>query len=611
MKEKVKKALFFKISFLIFFCITEAFTALLFSFQANAQVGRARISPATPAVPDPAPELCELNGEQFYLQRNGLFRLNVNGSALSFSQIFSFPDHLKDNQREIYFFRNSDNPCLTFQGKMFFVLSKADSASIVTASIWQSDGTASGTFEVSSLAFPNKTPSEIIDAAVFNNSLYYLAKEKDTNNIYLLKWTNLSQPAQTLKAWVVPDDDPEFLPDASHLFAFNNYIAFRACDSINGCELWRTNGTPNGTETINEEGDPFDDGIGNSLIKIGDKLLFVDARPTSSTFGSLLALNTLTDSVEPLATGEITALHVNSSTDIDLPMRRHNNLVFAAAGITDIDSLFETTLWATDGTTEGTTRIKDFFYLDITSIGMPSLGNLFFFKGLDVQSNDSDISFFMQTFKTDGTVSNTSPVLLPTDNPYTNSIADFFYNFNGKIIFLGETESTTALWQTTGSLPSQIFNTQNSLLSYPDYLNFAEFAKAINNNLYLTVNESLALKINSSLNKLTLSDFLPPNPQVHYSSKTEILSTTPHIMVYSAYDFNSEKKELYYTKGKAGALKLNNLFPAGTEVGKVFSTTEDKQGNFFFFIQPRDSFSCSLWKSRTDAGTAEQIVTFP
>src|SRR4051794_32914826 len=210
--------------------------------------------------------------------------------------------------------------------------------------LWRSDGTAGGTYLLEDLR-PGPESSRPRDMAAFGGSLYFVA---DDVRGYPVLWKSDGTPQGTRPVSVPPS---VVAPDS--LLALGRSLYFMASAPRGGSTLWRSDGTARGTVPLAKLV------LGSSSRSfwnfgvLGSRVLFLAEAPASGqqlwiTDGTARGTKPLTHFANPQA--------FNGPGLIQLLPRAPvgNRLVFAAD-----DGIHGSEVWATDGTSKGTSLLKD------------------------------------------------------------------------------------------------------------------------------------------------------------------------------------------------------------------------------------------------------------
>ncbi|MCA1683807.1 MAG: hyalin, partial [Actinobacteria bacterium] len=276
-----------------------------------------------------------------------------------------------------------------FNGSMLFLASSGE-----TPGVYKTDGTEAGTVLVKSL-YPGATNAQGFTRV--GDTLFFVGDDGTTG---LELWKTDGTEAGTV---LVKDVDPGSSPfddspngsDPANFVALGDTLLFTANDA-NGVELWKSDGTPEGTVMVKDinpdEAINFGRSSPSGLTAVGDKVVFTALEPTSGR--------------EP---------------------------------------------WVSDGTPEGTVLLKDINPAgDSTtdSTTFAPLGGVVFFKAI------SDI-YGAELWKTDGTADGTVIVKdinegVSDGTPFGN--ADSMKAWNGSVYFAGDDGTTgEELWKTDGT----------------------------------------------------------------------------------------------------------------------------------------------------------------
>ena len=259
--------------------------------------------------------------------------------------------------------------------------------------LWRSDGTSEGTKMVKNLLSTFYLNSTFVLKApkiyTLNNKLLFFFKDGDSDHLY--KSDGSADGTKIVKESIKSD----MYPDYRRIAIINNKLFFSAQDLdpvtglSSGDELWKTDGTTQGTELVKD----INPGYSNSI-------------PNSSSPSNFIDLNGIL-------------------------------YFFANNGVNGNE------LWRSDGTNAGTTLVKDieigiYSSVSINSVNFTKVNQTLYF-------NVYRSAGYFNLYKTDGTPNGTSQVSI---NRTYNSI-----NYNGVLYFNSAyTQNTPAgLWKTDGT----------------------------------------------------------------------------------------------------------------------------------------------------------------
>ena len=207
----------------------------------------------------------------------------------------------------------------------------------------------------------------------------------------------------------------------SNKTTFNGYTYFIANDGINGSELWRTDGTENGTTIFKEFTAGSESGIAAITPFVSNNLLYFYAADGSDYFlwksdGTISG----TEKVKQFAS--LQAFHETIN----------NELIFTSAN----------QLWKTNGTEAGTVKLSDFTIFGTTRF--VKSGNEIYFSG------EASNSIGQELYKTDGTTVSLVKNIYPNSNK--DSYPNNFAALNG-VVYFSATNGTNGseLWKTDGT----------------------------------------------------------------------------------------------------------------------------------------------------------------
>lgn len=231
-------------------------------------------------------------------------------------------------------------------GKLFFT-ARTDSFGL---ELWMTDGTLAGTKMVKDYASgPQNTFVNAVTPKVFDGMIYAVDQ-----NYHLVA-------ADSTDVYVVKDIIPAQKDQVQYLFPALGAMYFCAADLTNGAELWRTDGTANGTILIKDINPGKPGSYPQALAEVNGKLLF---RATDATMGyELWVTDGTTNGTQLLKDFDNSGsngFHTIYSeirhrlNEVNISYVKDNVYYFGAD-----DKVHGLELWRTDGTTAGTYMIDD------------------------------------------------------------------------------------------------------------------------------------------------------------------------------------------------------------------------------------------------------------
>lgn len=212
------------------------------------------------------------------------------------------------------------------------------------------------------------------------------------------------------------------------LIEYNGLIYFVANDGVHGAELWRTDGTPEGT-TLFRDSLPGPASGGFYYHYVFDGHLY---------YSSTISLGSSQDFVtwKTDGTPEGTVPWLSDSQK----MTSHNGELYFTRSTPETG----TELWKSDGTAEGSSMVMDFYPGTASSNPdqLTSCGDFLYFTTLAPEGGGNAL------WKTDGTPAGTSRILAP-GNPYQFQNLTAFQN---QLFFSARTAATgIELWKSDGT----------------------------------------------------------------------------------------------------------------------------------------------------------------
>lgn len=278
-----------------------------------------------------------------------------------------------------------------------------------------------GTYELNPFFLANLNGTILISAGNSNDGRELWKTDGTTEGTVLVKDINPGSNGSS----------PYFIAD------LNGVVFFGATDSVNGTELWKTDGTTAGTVLVK---DIYIGATGSnpSIISKLNGIVLFKAKDISheteiwKTDGTAAGTVLTKDICNFLGAGSSNPYFIGSINGI---------VLFGAATVNN-----GIELWKTDGTTTGTVLVKDLFtgFLSSSPTFLKELNGILLFTA----TNDA---YGTELWRTDGTTSGT--ILVKDINPGTgNSSPSFLTDLDG-LIFLKATDAThgTELWRTDGT----------------------------------------------------------------------------------------------------------------------------------------------------------------
>jgi large repetitive protein len=306
-------------------------------------------------------------------------------------------------------------------------------AFVTGSQVWRTDGTEAGTFALTNVFGQTDFRPQDLTAA---EDVLFFAADAGTSGLEL--WKSDGTPEGT---GMVADINPAF--GAGSLVFPRSYAAvggtlfFSASDGVSGAELWRSDGTAEGTYQVADV-NPGPGGSSPSLAVWGGRLFF---SADDGTSGRELWTS------DGTAAGTFRVADISPGPSGSLP-----EAFTVAAGslfFTAHDGISGTELWKTDGTEAGTVRVADRVPGPGSGAGttLTAGGGALFFLAQDAEHG-------FELWRSDGTEPGTSRVA--DINPGAGSA--FFSNHglllgtaNGVVFEASDGVSGRELWMSDGT----------------------------------------------------------------------------------------------------------------------------------------------------------------
>jgi len=306
--------------------------------------------------------------------------------------------------------------------------------------LWKTDGTPAGTVLVKEFSIIGLAGDS--SSVVANNVLFFSADGDDGNGHEL--WKSNGTAAGTVVVKNINPDSSSSYP--IHFTAMGGVAYFAAREPTYGWELWKSNGTSAGTVMV------------KNIHTLDCATYACDSSPQHlTTVGTRVFFSALTPTVgrEPWVTDGTTAgttllkdIKASGGSDPSLFIANGTTLFFSAD-----DGTTGRELWKSDGTTGGTTLVKDIYpgatwdgsMLSTPEHALAVMGGELYFQARDALDND-------ELWKSDGTSGGTLKV---KDINLTGTVGSDsgYFSVVGDTLYFSATDGTTGreLWSSQGT----------------------------------------------------------------------------------------------------------------------------------------------------------------
>jgi ELWxxDGT repeat protein len=319
----------------------------------------------------------------------------------------------------------------TVNGRLYFWAS--DSALNTGVEPWSSDGTPEGTVPLGDLA-PGTNSSGGVNFASLSGFVYFTAATVPNSESLTLFRTDGSAGSATAIATIGSNS---YSYEQPGLFVYNNAMYFRGNKSGHGPELWRSDGTAAGTDEFIDI-NPGSAGSYPTAFQIYNGRFYFEASKAGEGFEMRSTDGTVagTMRLKEIAPG-------SSSIDDSYtlaPTILNGRMYFQAN-----DVAHGTELWSTDGTSDGTTLLKDIntstLDFNASTMTLGPGGNYYFTANDGIHGTE--------IWKTDGTAAGTS--LLKDITPNGSSQIGPFTFANNLLLFYAVDSAGAELWRSDGT----------------------------------------------------------------------------------------------------------------------------------------------------------------
>jgi ELWxxDGT repeat protein len=274
-----------------------------------------------------------------------------------------------------------------------------------------------------------------VNTARIGNTIYFAAND---NAAGWELWKSDGTPQGTVMVKDINPSGNAFNQSSTQIININNTLYFQANDGVNGAELWKSDGTAAGTvlvRNINTNTDASANGsFPYQFVELNGTLYFIAAATGAEQIWK-------TDGTA-VGTVQVSAASVLSPNNLTAG---NNAIYFTADNGTN-----GTELWKSDGTMGGTAMVKDIMQGAGNSnpSGITNVNGTIFFAADDGTNN-------IELWKSDGTADGT--LLVKNINPSTNSFDPIsgvnLFNVNGVLFFTANDGTNGAeLWKSDGTI---------------------------------------------------------------------------------------------------------------------------------------------------------------
>lgn len=477
--------------------------------------------------------------------------------------------------------------------------------------IWKTDGTSAGTLKLTELP-SNTFPEKLFS---FNNDLFFSVSSSqifpqlwklDTRLNLINNITNIliksdfsiyndkiffssNNESNGWEIWEsdgTPEGTKQFLdiiPGSTNSFPYgftvvNNFLFFCADDPISGREIWKTDGTISGTQMVKDifKGVSTSDPLNFRSFK--NELFFIandgeNGREFWKSDGTEQGTKLVKDIFYGSGSSDINYSLISTSND--------KHFYFVAK-----DSLRGAELWQTDGTTDGTTIVKDIF----PGVNPSNISELINFKS-EIFFNANDGVNGSEIWKSDGTEQGTN-ILFKLNSRNASSYPNMFRVVNDVLFFSARTEGEGyELWKSDGTDNGTILvkdinpGPQSSDILLPTMFK---------NQLFFTAE-------NNSLREIFKSDGTKEGTHIlkkfsDGGSSTEGMKVLKDKLIFNAYS-DEYGEELWISDGtETGTTLLKDINPIGQSL--PFIPNSSLLNDSLLFFSASDGVNgVELWKT--------------
>jgi ELWxxDGT repeat protein len=254
--------------------------------------------------------------------------------------------------------------------------------------LWKSDGTSNGTVQIANVSVGSP------EYAVLNDKVYFAGDNSNSNPINDQLWQSDGTANGTTLVKTINASGPAGI---YNLFSSGGKIYFGANDGINMTQLWVSDGTTAGTFMLKKL-NPTDGSYPNFFVSYNGKVYFAAEDGVNGT--QLWATDGTTDGTVKITNINAGGFGLQPST-----FTIYNSKLYFCG----IDSSYFYQLWSTDGTTEGTVKVKtDYTYRNGGEGFLPT--SMAVHKDKLYMAGYDSLSATIQLWASDGTTAGTTKV---------------------------------------------------------------------------------------------------------------------------------------------------------------------------------------------------------
>ncbi len=370
----------------------------------------------------------------------------------------------------------------------------------------------------------------------------------------------------------------------------NNIIYFSAYDDINGTELWRSDGTADGTYLVKDIYPGQSSSDANGIIAANGLLYFAANSPDNGNAAWV-------------SDGTTSGTHLLKSIYMGLDYSNPNQFVNANGTVFFSTSVYgyNNQLWKTDGTDMGTILVKD---LQQAGIG----SNIFELTSVN------DMAYFIayswntgyQVFRSDGTDAGTYNVKDIGYNYWDYNAPMQLTSYNNKLYFSANDGTGRRLWETDGTYDgTHNASGFNDIFMQQDYVDIYSNKPfyILNNVLYISgftyADGSGLYKYDAAnANGIVLIKDFTATTAIDYAVPVDMCVVNDILYFKVISNIGDLHDELWTTKGEAANTQLVKTFVPGEYTYSYYNG-----GGTLYFIEHDNINGTEVWKSNGTVGS--------